>query len=192
MSKEYANRKKPAQRRRQTKTQPKPQGLPGWLWLLVGMTFGLVIAVMLYVFNGPDSGDRALPSAPAPRASTPPPTPEPELPPKEEARFTFYEMLPNFQLVPRTEKYTPAPAPAADLRYAIQAGSCARQGDAETRRAEIALLGIESRVESAQLDDGRTVYRVIIGPESNFNRVKDRMARLYENGIESFFRRLDS
>ena len=108
MGKDYANRKKPAQRRRQTKTQPKPQGLPGWLWLLVGMTFGLVIAVMLYVFNGPDSGGRALPSAPTPRASTPPPTPEPELPPKEEARFTFYEMLPNFQLVPRTES-TPRP-----------------------------------------------------------------------------------
>jgi len=192
MGRDYANRKKPAARRPQTKRKPQAQGLPGWLWLLIGMTVGLVIAVALYVFSGPDGADRLPVPAPAAQKPAEPAAPEPELPPKEQARFTFYEMLPNFQLVPRTEKYTPPPEPEADLSYAIQAGSFARQSDAEARRAEIALLGIESRVESATLDDGRTVHRVIIGPESNFNRVKNQMGRLYENGIESFFRRLDS
>lgn len=190
MARDYANRKKPAPRRgKQTKSnQPS---LPGWVWLMVGVTAGLVIAVGLYIFGGPDAPQRAPQTAPT-QSNRPAPEPAKKLPPKEEARFTFYEMLPNFQLVPRTEQYTPPPEPRSDLSYAIQAGSFARQADAESRRAEILLLGMQSRVETAKLDDGRTVYRVIVGPESNFNRVKDQMARLYDNGIESFFRRIDS
>ena len=190
MARDYANRKKsPPRRGGQTKsTQP---GMPGWVWLMVGVTAGLVIAVVLYIINGPEPASRQPQAQPVEQQAE---TPEPakELPPKEEARFTFYEMLPNFQLVPRTEQYTPPPEPESNLRYAIQAGSFGRQADAETRRAEIALLGLQSRVETAKLDDGRTVYRVIIGPESSFKRVKNQMARLYDNGIESFFRRIDS
>ena len=190
MARDYANRKKsPPRRGGQTKsTQP---GMTGWVWLMVGVTAGLVIAVVLYIINGPEPASRQPQAQPVEQQAE---TPEPakELPPKEEARFTFYEMLPNFQLVPRTEQYTPPPEPESNLRYAIQAGSFGRQADAETRRAEIALLGMQSRVETAKLDDGRTVYRVIIGPESSFKRVKNQMARLYDNGIESFFRRIDS
>ena len=190
MARDYANRKKsPPRRGGQTKsTQP---GMPGWVWLMVGVTAGLVIAVVLYIINGPEPASRQPQAQPVEQQAE---TPEPakELPPKEEARFTFYEMLPNFQLVPRTEQYTPPPEPESNLRYALQAGSFGRQADAEARRAEIALLGMQSRGETAKLDDGRTVYRVIIGPESSFKRVKNQMARLYDNGIESFFRRIDS
>lgn len=190
MARDYANRKKaPARRSAQTKsTQP---GMPGWVWLMVGVTAGLVIAVVLYIINGPEPAPRQ-PQTPPAEQQVKTPEPAKQLPPKEEARFTFYEMLPNFQLVPRTEQYTPPPEPATNLSYAIQAGSFGRESDAEARRAEIALLGMQSRVETAKLDDGRTVYRVIIGPETSFKRVKNQMARLYDNGIESFFRRIDS
>lgn len=200
MGRDYAGRqgqkgRKPPQQRRKQTQQPPP-GLPGWLWMLIGITTGLVIAVGIYVVRegGQSGSDRTEPTSATRPAAEAQPAPRAQLPPKEEARFTFYEMLPSARLVPRSDDYTP-PEPAAareDIRYAIQAGSFGERSDADARRAEVALLGMESRIEPVKLDDGRQVYRVIIGPDTNFGRVKNRMAQLYEAGIESFFRRVDS
>lgn len=200
MGRDYAGRQgkgrgQRSQPQRRKQTQQADRGLPGWLWMLIGITVGLVIAVGVYVAK--DGGDQNTAVTPAPSLPDQPdatPAPRAELPPKQEARFTFYEMLPNTRLVPRSDDYTPPEEPAAreDIAYAIQAGSFAERDDADARRAEVALLGMESRIEPVDLEDGRSVYRVIIGPDNDFGRVKDRMARLYAAGIESFFRRVDA
>ncbi len=65
-----------------------------------------------------------------------------------------------------------------DTPYILQAGAFGASGDAEAVKARIALLGLNARVESAQIN-GRTVYRVRMGPygsASELAAAKDKLA----------------
>ena len=66
--------------------------------------------------------------------------------------------------------------------YVLQAGSFSRYEDADRRRAELALQGIESSIQRVTIDD-RTYHRVRIGPiddldELNMLRSRLRAARI--------------
>ena len=70
-----------------------------------------------------------------------------------------------------------AAASAAATRYLLQAGAFGGSGDAEAVKAKIALLGLNARVESAQIN-GRTVYRVRMGPYGSASELADAKAKL--------------
>ena len=77
------------------------------------------------------------------------------------------------------------PAPAAstdDTRYLLQAGAFGASGDAETVKAKIAMLGLNARVESAQIG-GKTVYRVRMGPYGSASELADAKAKLSGGGL---------
>ena len=76
---------------------------------------------------------------------------------------------------------TPATAPA-DARYILQAGAFGGSGDAETVKAKIAMLGLNARVESAQIS-GKTVYRVRMGPYGSASELADAKAKLASGGL---------
>ncbi len=86
----------------------------------------------------------------------------------------------------------PAPAAAAtaakaaadggSTRYLLQAGAFAASGDAEATKAKIALLGLNARVESAQID-GKTVYRVRMGPYGSASELAEAKAKLAGGGL---------
>lgn len=91
--------------------------------------------------------------------------------------------------VAATPKPTPAPAASPDAagsapatRYILQAGAFGASGDAETTKAKIALLGLNARVESAQID-GKTVYRVRMGPYGSASELADAKAKLASGGL---------
>lgn len=78
-----------------------------------------------------------------------------------------------------------ASAPAAskdDSRYLLQAGAFGASGDAETVKAKIAMLGLNARVESAQIG-GKTVYRVRMGPYGSASELADAKAKLSGGGL---------
>lgn len=79
-----------------------------------------------------------------------------------------------------------APAPKADApadaRYILQAGAFGASGDAEAVKAKIALLGLNARVESAQIG-GKTVYRVRMGPYGTASELADAKAKLAGGGL---------
>lgn len=81
---------------------------------------------------------------------------------------------------------TPSPTPSApaasDARYILQAGAFAASGDAETVKAKIAMLGLNARVESAQIG-GKTVYRVRMGPYGSASELADAKAKLNGGGL---------
>jgi cell division protein FtsN len=54
--------------------------------------------------------------------------------------------------------------------YVLQAGSFAALTDADRRRAELALLGIESRVQRVSIDE-RTYHRVRVGPMDDLDKL---------------------
>ncbi|GHC02274.1 SPOR domain-containing protein [Thermomonas carbonis] len=87
---------------------------------------------------------------------------------------------------PTTEVATNAsitPATGSDdTRYLLQAGAFGASGDAETVKAKIAMLGLNARVESAQIG-GKTVYRVRMGPYGSASELADAKARLSGGGL---------
>ena len=104
------------------------------------------------------------------------PEPEPDAAEEEtEPRFTFYNMLPNFEVVVPEEEPDVSRDDAVEAieesgTYVLQAGSFTDINDADRRRAELALLGIESRVQRISIDD-RTYHRVRIGPMNDLDQL---------------------
>ena len=82
----------------------------------------------------------------------------------------------------------PARAPSAtealDARYLLQAGAFAASGDAEALKAKIAFLGLSARVESAQIQ-GKTVYRVRMGPYGTATELAEARGTLSANGLQA-------
>ena len=107
--------------------------------------------------------------------------PEPEEQP-EDPRFTFYDMLPNFEVVIPEEE--PDVAVDRELQavmepglYVLQAGSFSTYADADRRRAELALHGIESNIQRVMIDD-KTYHRVRIGPTDDLDELNLLRSRL--------------
>ena len=111
------------------------------------------------------------------------PEPGPVLP-----QFDFYTILPEKEvIVPDYEINTRAReervGQAKTASYILQAGSFKEFKDADSLRAKLALMGIESKVEKAKV--GTVVWnRVKMGPYTQMTSVSTIRARLRENGID--------
>jgi len=90
------------------------------------------------------------------------------------------EAAPEEDIAAIPDEPTPeAPAAAEGQQLYLQVGAYSEASDAENVRATLALNGIESVTQRAELDDGRTVHRVRIGPFSEpdeMNPVRSRLA----------------
>jgi cell division septation protein DedD len=102
---------------------------------------------------------------------------------REVKRFTFYDILPNFEVITREEE----PVAAADATtpqaivepgvYVLQAGSFSTHNDADRRRAELALHGIESHIQRVKVND-RNYHRVYVGPIDDLDQLNMLRSRL--------------
>lgn len=183
MARDYVNRRSGASR------QVRQKGvMPSWAWALAGLSIGLAVAAVVYISRpAPLHLAASLPIRPAPKKTI-------ELPPETPSRFSFYEMLPSYEVVipadakPKKDGQTPAIAEPGE--YIIQVGSFRLRAEAETQKAKLALLGVESHVEQVTIDNKDTWFRVRIGPEKDQERVNQLMARLQENGVQPFLMRV--
>ena len=101
---------------------------------------------------------------------------------KEEPRFTFYDLLPNFEVVTQEAEDEPVAAatPQAVVEpgvYVLQAGSFSTSEDADRRRAELALRGIESHIQRVKINE-RNYHRVLIGPIDDLDELNVLRSRL--------------
>lgn len=175
-------------RKRRSRRKHRQHDYPGWVWMMFGLAIGLSVAFAVHVKDtGPeqvatqpeqqrasaqssldDNGESAaaLSSAvePAPR------------------RFDFYTILPNFEVQVPDEK----PAVEADVApraieepgvYVLQAGSFSTHNDADRRRAQLALHGIESHIQRVKVND-RNYHRVYIGPTDDLDKLNMLRSRL--------------
>jgi cell division protein FtsN len=158
-------------------------GMPGWLWLFAGLALGFAATAFYYIRRPPPALPRTVERAePAPRKASEPV----KLPPREKPRFTFYELLPSEEVVVPREETKPAakpPAAAGSAAYVLQVGSFRVREEAEKQKATLALLGVESRIETVTIDGADTFYRVRVGPLSDFGKVQIITSRLEDNGI---------
>lgn len=182
-------------RKRKTKRKPQQEPYPGWMWLLFGLGIGLSVAFAIYmkdlqpvpppepVAQQPASMAAPMETESAPVASAPD-TPAEE----EEPRFSFYNMLPNFEVViPEEETDVSLDAKLEAVQqpgsYVLQAGSFNDVADADRRRAELALLGVESRVQRIMIDE-RTYHRVRVGPMSDLDQLNRVRSQLRDADID--------
>lgn len=165
----------------------KRSGLPPWLWMFFGLAIGLSVALAIYV-NG-HSTKKAVPqpvkepaSMSAAAATSMDRNGEVAATEKKEPRFTFYSMLPTFEVViPEQEPEVSADRSSQTIIepgiYVLQAGSFTKFADADRRRAQLAMQGIESRIQRVSIDD-KTYHRVRIGPIDDLDELNIVRARL--------------
>lgn len=77
---------------------------------------------------------------------------------------------------------TTTPSVPTNAHYILQAGAFGGSGDAETVKAKIAMLGLNARVEAAEIG-GKTVYRVRMGPYGTASELADAKAKLASSGL---------
>ena len=179
-------------RKKRTVRKQSQQEYPGWMWMLFGLAIGLSVAFAIYVKDREPPAAVAQPVAQQPASMTAaiseplaePPAASP--PPAEQdagkRRFDFYDMLPNFEVViPEEEADVRQDSGSNDIEepgvYVLQAGSFAEYVDADRRRAQLALQGVESRIQKVTIDD-KTYHRVRIGPTRDLDELNDIRNRL--------------
>lgn len=109
---------------------------------------------------------------------------------KERTTFDFYKMLPKFEVVipeedidvQRSGEVSEIEKPGA---YVLQVGSFKTGDDADRLRASLAILGIESTVQTVTIDRDQTWHRVRIGPVASLERLNELRQRLNENDMQA-------
>lgn len=178
MAKDYkdAGKKKPA----------TGKAVPGFIWLLGGFGLGVATTVLLRVGVLNPQAQAEIDAARAAAAK-----PAVEAPATDKPKFDFYNMLPKFEVVvPETEKVVQTaagttPAVTAPGTYVLQAGSFRNPADADRLRAQLALVGLEARIEQVTIDEKDTWHRVRIGPLADLAAIESIKARLAENKLNA-------
>ena len=159
MARDYAKnrqgstRKKPVQRK---KGSTKSAGSGSMRVFVAGMLSGIFLSFLAYLASMQDSGRSPGEAAgPSPAISSP------------EPQYEFYTVLQeqryDVDIPPRAVE--PAADVAAQARetYLVQAGSFRTVEDADRRRAQLLLLGLEPTIQESDTDNGRW-HRVYLGP----------------------------
>jgi len=76
------------------------------------------------------------------------------------------------------------PAAIETTRYLLQAGAFRTPDDADAMRARLTLMGLDARVFPIE-QDGKTLYRVRVGPYGQIDDINRIRKDLAENGIDS-------
>ena len=186
-------KRKPVRKRKTRRSTQKQENYPGWVWMLFGLAIGLSVAFAIFMKDrDTDVPLQAVAQQPASMASTieqtVPVTAAAQPAEPSERRFDFYEMLPNFEvIIPEQEKnVSPDTQQEAVVQpgvYVLQAGSFTDFEDADRRRAQLALQGVESRIQRVMIDD-KTYHRVRVGPTNDLNELNRLRNRLKQANID--------
>jgi cell division protein FtsN len=162
-------------------------GMSGSAGLMLGLALGLGVAAAVYIYDRRP----VVTPGPRPEAATHADSAATDEDSGDESgrQFDFYEMLPKFEVVvPEREKADVAETRAAKIdkpgAYVLQAGSYRKFADADRVRAQLALQGIESKVQRVSIDND-TWHRVRIGPVSDLAELNRTRAKLRQADIEA-------
>lgn len=196
MTQDYKARSAPAPR----SAARRRRGRSCFWWFLLGVMLGSFGVGMAWMLQSPPP-----PGPPDTGSKADPPQSQP-------MEFTFHNILPDTRVdVPREEPARPTPLPpprqteqtsiappsaprpqvtaappsAGAGSYMLQIGSFRRSTDADSQKAKLALLGIQARISTAQVN-GVTYHRVVSGPYPGKQAAERAKALLSRNGLDSF------
>ncbi len=155
-----------------------------------GLLAGAVVATLVFLYVRHSQQTQPAPAAPKPEprraaqpaSSSPSSAADAQDPPAAMNQYSFYEMLPKFEVVvPEKERdvkregdVTTATVDRPGV-YVLQAGSYRGLEDAERVRSKLSRLGIDAQVQRVAVDQD-VWHRVRIGPVSDLDKL-NRMRR---------------
>ena len=190
----------PTRRRRRRTTTRKS---PPWIWAVTGLLAGLFVAFLVFLQMQP-AGEVTVEETRAldiptetetrdVRKQKPAPVPPPPKP-----RFDFYNLLPEMEVIVQDEEIKGAPSKEGVKRveqpgtYLLQAGSFRSHTQADQLRAKLALLGLETSIQSVSVNSKQAWHRVRVGPFLNLSDLNQARSLLKKNGIDAILIRLKS
>ena len=147
-----------------------------WIWIILLLIIGSFAAFVFFLDTKIDKGE-----TPAPAATTEKKDDKP--------RIDFYSILPDRKVdIPISEEdqqaiENPSINKQADEEIILQVGSFQSAAEADSRKAQLAFLGLEANVKSAVVNDD-TWYRVMLGPYGANSELSRTQNLLLENKIE--------
>ena len=150
----------------------RPLDFGRWREFGFGLLAGVVLATVAFVYAAgrghkpPELGDAPRPD---PHRTAPADDPAATGGGKSAEKYDFYQMLPNFEVVvPEKDKDVKRDQPAgAPIErpgvYVLQAGSYRSESDAERVRKQLALQGVDAKVQRVAVD-ADVWHRIRIGP----------------------------
>lgn len=190
-------------------SEKKP--VPGYVWMLAGLVIGLFAAFLIYLSKQPaeninftESVKQELQKAREQEAiqiseAETVDSSSAKKPTSSKPRFEFYTILSELEVfVPEPEiesKKTPQATAKTDKKiltdssgaakkYILQAGSFKSLADAERHKATLALLGVQSTIQSVAINNDQW-HRVRIGPFSRADQLYDTLSTLKQNNIQA-------
>jgi len=178
--------------------------VPGYIWLLAGLAIGLFAAFLVYLDKQPaeevtftEAVKQELKKAREQQKIEAAKQPEENSGSNSgnKPRFEFYTILSELEVFvpePEVEKtraavntQTPSShSTASTKKYLLQAGSFKNHEDAERLKASLALLGVQSSIQSVAINQDNW-HRVRIGPFSNPARLRETLSTLKQNNIHA-------
>ena len=179
--------KKTARKKASRRTKP----IPGWAWLLAGLAIGLSIA--LYTSLKDRAKQPAPPTAGAPPAQSKTDNNKADDKKSTKPKFDFYTILPEMEVIVPDTRNKAGQAASVDRpsTYFLQVGSFRNYGDADNLKAQLALLGVESKIEEVSANNNETWHRVRVGPYQDLRELNKIRTRLLNNNISAILLRVN-
>lgn len=171
-----------------TRSGAERKQIPAWIWMLVGVVIGLLLAGFVFLKGwAPKLRDQQ----PVPAVTTKPA--EVVAPAETKPKYDFYSVLPEMEVVvpedeikSSTTQVAPLPADAAGnpQRFVLQAGSFRNSADAEALKAKLALTGLRAHVMPVSVN-GADYFRVRVGPFADLRELDTARQTLQSAGISA-------
>ena len=165
--------------------------LPGFIWMLGGLSIGLFVAFLVYLDKQPPTDisftDAVKTELEKIKKKQPAKASNSAAAERQEPKFNFYTILPELEvLIPEEEIRPPENKNTSDSskRYILQVGSFRNRQDAEKRKATVALLGLEASINQVSIKNEKW-HRVRIGPLNNRRELNENLNLLHRNDINA-------
>ncbi len=151
-----------------------------WVWLSLFLLLGLFAGFILFLDQKIVKNKVTAPTAP---------TSQDKQQVNDKPRIDFYSILPDRVVdIPISEEdkkaiENPSINKIASETIILQVGSFQGKVDAESLKAQLAFLGLEAKIESAQVNDD-TWHRVLLGPYADNGELSRAKNQLIENSIQ--------
>ncbi len=182
----------------QVRRKPRRKPAPPWVWMLAGLGIGLFVALLIYLKAGPDDAPvaRVVEAPPMEREARgvkkEPPAP---IPPPPRPRFDFYTTLPEMEVVVPEDEITGSRKEGVRQvdkpgTYLLQAGSFRTHEQADRLKAQLALLGLETGIQTVSINDRETWHRVRVGPFRDLDELHKIRVQLKSHKIDAILIRV--
>lgn len=166
---------------RRSNPSSKPACKPAWVVFLYGLVAGSMLTLLAQNINYSALLQSQQQEAASGAQAQQKPSP----------KFEFYTVLPEQNLskpAPKSESSKQASSPAAVNTqtdyFIVQAGSFRNEADADQRRAELILLGLDPKIDQVTNQAGRW-HRVFVGPFSERSEAERIKALTASQNIET-------